>query len=207
MKLFVNGLFMSGLLIVGAILTGCGSVQPNAPHTSTSAPANSTIGVARFQVGDTVVVTLTTGSDQESTGIPPYEDSIKEDGTITMPLIGKIIAIGKTPGELQNEIWTNYVPKYYVQLTVTVKSPENARVYYVGGQVSKAGVQPYLGLTTVSKAIQAAGDFNDFAGHTVTLIRATGERIQVNVDNVRAGKEVDPPVYPGDQINVSRSLF
>jgi len=206
MKLFVNGLFMSGLLIVGAILTGCASMQPNAAQTST--PANPTIGVARFQVGDTVVVTLTTGADQQiNTGIPPYEDSIKEDGTITMPLIGKIIAIGKTPGELQNEIWANYVPKYYVQLTVTVKSPENARVYYVGGQVNHSGVQQYLGLTTVSKAIQAAEDFNDFASHTVTLTRASGERIQVNVDNVRAGKEVDPPVYPGDQINVSRSLF
>ena len=207
MKLFVNGLFMSGLLIAGAILTGCGSVQPKAAQTST--PANPTTGVARFQVGDTVVVTLTTGSDQDnSTGIPPYEDSIKEDGNITMPLIGKIIAVGETPGELQNEIWTNYVPKYYVRLTVTVKSPANDRVYYVGGQVNNhAGVQPYLGLTTVSKAIQAAGDFNDFASHTVTLTRASGERIQVNVDNVRAGKEVDPPVYPGDTINVPRSLF
>jgi polysaccharide export outer membrane protein len=206
MKLYANGLFISALLFAAAIFAGCDSMQPNAAQPST--PANPTIGVARFQVGDTVVVTLTTGSDQhDSTGIPPYEDSIKEDGTITMPLIGKVTAVGKTPGELQNEIWIKYVPKYYVHLTVTVKSPADERVYYVGAQVSKAGVQPYLGLTTVSKAIQAAGDFNDFAGHTVTLIRATGERIKVNVDNVRAGKEVDPPVYPGDQIDVPRSIF
>ncbi len=103
MKLFVNGLFMSALLFAAAIFAGCDSMQPNAAQPST--PANPTIGVARFQVGDTVVVTLTTGSDQESTGIPPHEDSVKEDGTITLPLIGKVIAVGKTPGELQNEIY------------------------------------------------------------------------------------------------------
>jgi protein involved in polysaccharide export with SLBB domain len=205
MKLFVNGLFMSGLLIAGAILAGCDSVQPNVAQTFP--PTDSNVSVARFQVGDTVVVTLTTGSDPDSQAISPYEDSIKEDGTITMPLIGKVTAVGETPGELQNEIWTNYVPKYYVRITVTVKSPPNDRVYYVGGQVNHPGVQAYLGLTTVSKAVQAAGDFNDFASHTVTLTSAAGERSQVNVDKVRAGKEVDPPVYPGDQINVSRSLF
>lgn len=209
MKLFVNGLFMSGLLLAAAILTGCATIQPNPPQTSQST-TNPTPDVARFQIGDTVVVTLTTGSGQDTTtAIQPNEDSIKEDGTITLPLIGKVTAVGKTSGELQNEIWTNYVPKYYVHLTVYVKSPANDRVYYVGGQVnSHQGVYPYMGLTTVSKAIQAAGDFNDFASHTVTLTRSTsGERINVNVDNVRAGKDVDPPVYPGDSINVPKSIF
>jgi polysaccharide export outer membrane protein len=123
-----------------------------------------------------------------------------------MPLIGKITAVGKTTGELQDEIYTNYVPQYYVRLTVTVKSPVD-RVYYVGGQVARPGAQTYLGDTTVSKAIQAAGDFNDFASHTVILNRANGERIKVNVDKVLEGKEVDPPVYPGDQIDVSRTIF
>jgi protein involved in polysaccharide export with SLBB domain len=123
-----------------------------------------------------------------------------------MPYIGKITAVGKTTGELQNEIQTNYVPKYYVNLTVTVKSPTD-RVYYIGGQVVRPGVQNYLGETTVSKAIQAAGDFTDYASHTVTLTRTTGERIKVNADRVLAGKEVDPPVYPGDQIDVPRSIF
>ena len=209
MKLFVNGLFMSALLIAAAILTGCAPIQPKTGQ-SVPQPTNPTPDVARFQIGDTVVVTLTTGSESESnTGIQPHEDSIKEDGTITMPLIGKITAVGKTTGELQNEIWTNYVPKYYVQLTVNVKSPVNDRVYYVGGQVnSHQGVYPYMGLTTVSKAVQAAGDFNDFANHTVTLTRSvSGERIQVNVDRVRAGKDVDQPVYPGDSINISKSIF
>ncbi len=66
-----------------------------------------------------------------------HEETIKEDGTITLPLIGSVYAVGKTAGELQNEIYTNYVPKYYVRLTVTVKSGD--RVYYVGGEVKSPG--------------------------------------------------------------------
>ena len=217
MKLFVHGLFMSGLLFAAAMLAGCDSLPPNDPFVSsppkprTVDPQLSTVndgqpaaGVARFRVGETVDVILTTGSPDSD--ISPHEEPIKEDGTITLPWIGKITAVGKTTGELQTEILNDYVPKYYVRLTVTVKSPSD-RVYYIGGQIGRPGVQVYLGETTVSKAIQAAGDFNDFASHTVSLTRVTGERIKVNVDRVLAGKEVDPPVYPGDQIDVPRSLF
>jgi polysaccharide export outer membrane protein len=214
MKLFVHGLFMSGLLLTAAILAGCDTVPPKDPLVSSPPRPRTFAGqpsavadqnapdVARFRVGETVDVTMTTGDDT----IPEHEEPIKEDGTITMPLIGKITAVGKTTGELQNEIYNDYVPQYYVRLTVTVKSPAD-RVYYIGGQVNHPGVQNYLGDTTVSKAIQAAGDFTDFASHNVTLTRVTGERIKVNVDRVLAGKEVDPPVYPGDQIEVKRSIW
>jgi len=208
MKLFVNVLFVSGLLLAGAIFTGCQPLSPPSPKVGpkTPAPFDPTTSVARFRVGDTLEVTLTTGSDQGTAEIPPHIETIKEDGTITLDYIGSVTAAGKTPGQLQNEIHDLYVPKYYVRLTVTVKPPTD-RVYYVGGQVNHAGVQVYLGDTTVTKAIHAAEDFNNFASHTVTLTRTTGERIQVNVDKVLAGKEVDPPVYPGDQIDVPRSIF
>ena len=202
MKLFFNGLFMSGLLTAGVIFTGCNNLPPK-NDSFVSSPPKPNADVARFRVGDTVVVSFSGAPDQ----IPDHVEGIKEDGNITLDLIGKISALGKTTGELQNEIQTSYVPQFYRRLTVTVKSSTD-RVYYIGGQVARPGVQSYLGETTVSKAIQAAGDFNDFASHTVTLTRvADGKRIQVNVDKVLAGKEVDPLVYPGDQIDVPRSLF
>lgn len=206
---------MSGLLFASFIFTGCNVPSndplissPPQPRTFAGQPVatgpQTDMDVARFRVGETVVVTLTTGDDNS---IPVHEEPIKEDGTITMPLIGKIIAIGKTTGELQNEILTNYVPKYYVRLTVTVKSPTD-RVYYVGGQVSVPGVKQYLGDTTVTKAIQGAGDFNDFANHTVWLTRGTnGKRIKVNCDKALKDPSQDPPVYPGDQIEVPRSMW
>ncbi len=67
-------------------------------------------------IGDLVVVNL---SGLPET-IPPHEERIKEDGTITLPYIGAVKAAEKTPGELQNEIHDLYVPKIYSHLTVTV---------------------------------------------------------------------------------------
>ena len=87
-------------------------------------------------MGETVIVDLTGTADQ----IPEHSEPIKEDGTITFRYIGAVQAAGKTPGELQNEIHNLYVPKYYVRLTVTVKSED--RVYYVGGEVKQAGPNP-----------------------------------------------------------------
>jgi len=138
--------------------------------------------------------------------IPDHVEPIKENGTISLPYLGEVRAVGRTAGELQNDIYNLYVPKYYVRLTVTVSSPQ--RVFYVGGEVKQPGRQLYIGETSVTKAIQAAGDFTDFANRAkVWLIRSNGERIKVNCTKALQDPSLDPPVYPGDQIQVPRRLF
>jgi polysaccharide export outer membrane protein len=158
--------------------------------------------VARFHVGDTVSVSLT--------GLPeiiePHVEPIKEDGTITMPNIGHVQAAGKTAGEVQNEIYNLYVPKYYTHLTVTVNTGD--RVYYVTGEVKQPGRQLYAGQMTVTKAITTAGDFTDFANHKkVRLIRANGQTIKVNCVKALQDSYQDPQVYPNDQIQVPRRIW
>ena len=135
----------------------------------------------------------------------PHEELIKEDGTITLPLIGSIQAVGKTAGELQTEIQTSYVPKYYVRLTVVVKPGD--LIYYVRGEVRQPGREIYIGETTVTKAITSAGDFTDFASHNVKLIRANGEVIKVDVDKALEDPTLDLQIYPGDQVTVPRRLW
>jgi len=175
----------------------------NSPAMSGQPSANESSGdAARFHVGDTIVVQLS----GVPIDIPPHQEPIKEDGTITLPDIGKVPAAGKTAGELQNAIHDLYVPSIYKHLTVTVNIGD--RVYYVSGEVKQPGRQLYLGQTTVSKAITSAGDFTDFANHKkVWLIRTNGDRTKVNVAKVLAGKAEDPAVYPGDQISVPRRIW
>ena len=215
MKLFWNasklGLFVFGLLFAGAIFTGCYSspIDPvfsdtPTPPVMTGSPVTgyTATEVPRFHVGDTVIVTLS-GLPQE---IPPHQEPIKEDGTITMPDIGHVQAAGKTAGELQNEIYNLYVPKLYRHLTVTINPGE--RVYYVTGEVKQPGRQLYVGQMTVTKAITTAGDFTDFANHKkVWLIRANGQRIKVNCNKAIQDSSQDPLVYPNDQIQVPRRIF
>ena len=209
--LLVRGLSVCGLLLAGLLLAGCASSPgeisfsdtPKTPAMSGLPSANeSAADAARFHVGDTIVVQLS--------GLPitfePHQEPIKEDGTITMPDIGKVQAAGKTAGDLQNAIHDLYVPRFYTHLTVTVNIGD--RVYYVSGEVKIPGRLVYVGQTTVNQAITSAGDFTDFANHkTVVLMRVNGDRTKVNVDRVRNGKAEDPAVYPGDQIIVHRRVW
>jgi len=202
MKLSFSGLFASGLLLASLVLTGCETFN----KTKSFPPAGdkqTTAVVARFHFGETVIINFSGPPE------PPmaHEELIKEDGTITLPLIGSVKAVGKTAGELQTEIQTNYVPKYYVRLTVTVKPGE--LFYFVRGEVNSRGSRlPYTGETTVTTAIASAGGFSDFANHTINLIRANGQEVtRVDVDKATANPSLDPKVYPGDQIVVDRSIF
>jgi polysaccharide export outer membrane protein len=201
MKLFVRGLFACAALMAGLVISGCSST-PTGQLPDNSKP-RAGAGVARFHVGDAVTVSFS----GIPVPMPDHLESIKEDGNITLPLIGAIYALGKTAGELQTEIYTNYVPKYYVRLTVTVTS--GIRVYYVGGEVKAPGKQQYVDGTTVTKAIQSAGGLTDFANHgKVYLTHAsTGQRIRVNYDDALKDPAKDPPVYPDDQVNVDRRIF
>ncbi len=199
MKLFVRGLIACVSLLTAVIFTGCGSPSQG----QLNPPPRAGADVARFHVGDTVTVSYS--------GIPApmadYVESIKEAGTISPPFIGPVPAAGKTAGELQTEIHAAYVPKYFVRMTVTVKSGD--RVYYVGGEVKGPGKQLYVDGTTVTKAIQSAGGLTDFANHgKVWLTRASnGQRIRVDYDTALENPAKDPPVYPDDQVNVERRIF
>jgi protein involved in polysaccharide export with SLBB domain len=196
MKLFVRGLFC--VLLASGFLTGCFSTPNPVPVTGGTQPEAS---VARFHVGETVSIIFSGIQDM----IPPHDEQIKEDGNITLSLVGSVKAVGKTAGELQNEIHDLYVPKYYIRLTVTVKPGD--LIYYVRGEIRNPGRQLYVGETTVTKAITSSGDFTDFASHDVKLIRANGQIIKVDVDKALEDPTLDPKIYPGDQIVVPRRIF
>ena len=212
--------WLAMVCVAGWLAAGCATTPPpdenptfsSLPGQPTSAPVSggATTNAAGkttltgitgeggvLAVGDLVTVKFSGTIEQ----IPPHEERIKDDGTLTLPLIGAVQAAGKSTGDLQKEIHDRYVPDYYVRLTVTVTGEQ--RVYYVGGQVRQPGRQAYLGITTVTKAIQSAGDFTDFAARSdVKLTRADGKTI--TIDCVKAAKDptLDLQVFPGDKIEV-----
>jgi protein involved in polysaccharide export with SLBB domain len=140
----------------------------------------------------------------------PIITDVKGDGTINLPEIGRVNAVDETPGELEREIQTNYVPAFYTRMSVSVTPLE--RFFYVGGEVNQSstgGKQPYTGPITVTQAIRAAGDFNPFAAKKkVQLRRAlTGKTYVVNCVKAIDHPELDLPVFPGDTIFVPRRFF
>jgi polysaccharide export outer membrane protein len=157
-----------------------------------------------FRVGDSLTVTFT----DTLMVIPPFEDKIKEDGTITLTLNQTFKADGKTRGNLEKEIRARYVPDYFKYMTVTVKQQESTRWYYMNGEVRSPARQIYNSRITVLKAIASSGGFTDFANKKkVKLTRVDGRTQTVNCVKALDNPALDPEVYPGDTIHVPRRLW
>jgi polysaccharide export outer membrane protein len=157
----------------------------------------------QIEAGDTLTVNFA----DLPTATAPLDVRVREDGTITLLLNQTFKAAGKSVGELEREIRERYVPKLYVNLTVSIHV-QNV-FYFVGGEVKAPGKQQYTGRTTVIRAIQSAGDFTDFAKKTkVKLIRSNGKKILViNVPDAMNHPEKDLEVFPGDKIYVPRRIL
>jgi protein involved in polysaccharide export with SLBB domain len=204
-KLFGRGASGFGVLLAAVLLAGCVTDGPY-PPTVDAGPFSSQNGT-----GDTSLI-LRPGEmvKIEFSGLPhllpPHEEQIKEDGALTLPLIGRVEAGGKTPGQLQGEIHEAYVPRFYRNLNVVVRAAD--RFYTVGGEVKTPSRQVYLGPTTVIKAIKSAGDFTDFARKTrVRISRADGRTETINAVRAIDDPRLDVPIFPGDIIHVPRRIL
>jgi len=187
-------------LSLAVLLSGCGGGGGTTQSPARAgSPGQQPAYVDELRQGDMVEVRFS-GTPQ-----PPSDTSerIKDDGTINLPLIGSVVAEGKTDAQLQNEIQEKYVPHYFRRLTVVVRS-EN-RVFFVDGEVRRPDRYVYTGEITVMKAVAAAGGFTDFAARRrIELVRSTGEKFIVDASDIKDRPELDLPVIPGDRIYVPR---
>lgn len=138
------------------------------------------------------------------------EFTVDSDGTLTMPLIGAVPAVGLTIDELQASI-TQRLAKSYLNnpsVTVTVKSAPSMRVT-VDGSVRQPGIYPISGQTSLIQAIsQARGlDENANAKRVYIFRQIDGKRMAAAFDltDIRRGAAPDPPVYRDDIIVVDGS--
>jgi polysaccharide export outer membrane protein len=198
-----------GLALVVAVfglwLSGCAGTKGQFADLQEQgeAPKQPSI-LDTLQVGEAITITF---SDLPAP-IPPTEERVKEDGTITLLQNQTFIAAGKTRRELEQEIRERYVPKYYVNMTVSVKQQENTRFYFVDGEVKAPGRQVYLGEMSVLKAIASCGGVTDFSNRRkVRLIRANGKIEIVNALKALEDPSLDLRVYPGDRVVVPRSIW
>jgi protein involved in polysaccharide export with SLBB domain len=188
---------LSCCLSLLSILIGCRITSTNPPDNgSTDGTSN------RLRRGDPLIIIFTGVPDAP----PKHDERIKDDGKITLPLIGSVDAADKTIGELQDAIRDRYVPNYYTRLNVIVNC--EARFIHVLGEVKNPNRHQYLGEMTLLKAIAAAGDFTDFANRkNVQVIRSNGQKIKINCIKAQTDPKLDIPIYPDDRIFVPRRLF
>lgn len=189
--------------------TALASSNPVPAASSSTRPAvpaavGNVGGLGLIRIGDSVTVTFS--DTPANVVIPPVQVRIGEDGHIPLPMNQAVLAAGKTVRQLEQEIRDLLVPRFYKQMTVTVKTEE--RFYFVGGEVRNPNRFYYAGQITVLRAIDTAGGFTDFANRRrIELTRQDGRKIVVNYNKALRDPKLDPEVYPNDQIVVPRRLF
>jgi protein involved in polysaccharide export with SLBB domain len=190
----------SRALFAGLLLVGCASDNS---HKFTDLPDSTGYTQDTLRAGDSLSVTFADipGGD----GRMPMELKIDVDGKITVLHNQTFTVDGKTCAELAREIHDRLVPKYYVQLTVNVRSV--GQFFYVDGEVKTPSRQAWLVPITVTQAIAACGGFTEFAKKSnVELIRVNGQKQTIDCKKVLKTPVLDLKVYPGDKVYVHRKL-
>ncbi|HEY3862932.1 MAG TPA: polysaccharide biosynthesis/export family protein [Verrucomicrobiae bacterium] len=196
-------------LVLAITLAGCAGTPPHSPTTGSASGGSPPVITNTANPLQEEPLRIGDGISVELAGIPEDykadQTIIKDDGTISLPYIGRITAAAKTPGQLERDITDAYVPRFYTHMSVTVTPI--ARYFFVGGQVMNSGGGRilYTGPITVIGAIQSAGDFNPFARRTkVQITRANGKIEYVNCVKALKHPSLDVPIYPGDRIFIPR---
>jgi polysaccharide export outer membrane protein len=143
---------------------------------------------------------------------------VRPDGRITTPLISDLVAVGKTPAQLAEDIRT--VLAQYIQdplVSVMVDRPQGtfSQQIRIVGATERPAALPYRANMTLLDAMIAVGGLSEFAaGDRARLIRfdrETGRQREYDLriasllrrGDVRANVRLEP----GDVIIIPESMF
>lgn len=206
----------SRLLIAAAfalLLAACASSAPRtAQHGITLPPPDTTTssgayeGATDYRLGaqDLLEISVFGVADLS------HQTRVNSNGMINVPLVGSVMAGGKTVPELEKELAARYADGYLQnpQVTVFVKEYTSQRVT-LEGAFKKPGIYPLTGRTTLLQAVAMAEGTDEFADlQGVVLFRnIDGKRMAAAYDlvQVRRGELEDPQIYGDDVIVIERS--
>ncbi|ADO71446.1 polysaccharide biosynthesis/export family protein [Stigmatella aurantiaca] len=179
-------------VVGGLLLAGC-SHKPALKVDNSDQP---------YRIGREDVLDIAVWRDGDLSRTLP----VRPDGYISMPMTGDVLAAGKTPTELGEEIKERLKP--YVQeprVTVILREVNSSRVF-VTGEVAHPGAYPLRGRVSLIQAIALAGGFTDFANSNgIVVIRNDGPEGQIPVrysDLVSPKDTQELFLRPGDTIVV-----
>lgn len=139
------------------------------------------------------------------------EGQLSSDGSIIMPLIGKVRLEGLTTQQASELIAGKLKDGYLVRPEVSVSiGARIRRSVTILGQVQNPGVFeiPPHRLLTLAEALGLAGGSTRIANtKKVTLKRGNGEVRIINLKDITNGRGKDIPLKDGDIVTIPESLF
>ena len=200
------------LLLLAACASGGGqrvanvSAEPLPAPDSTSA-SGAYKGATDYRIGAQDLLAISVFGVQELS----KEVRVNSNGQISLPLIGGVMAGGRTIPELEDDLAKKYSTGYLQnpQVSVFVKEFTSQRIT-LEGAFNKPGIYPITGRTNLLQGIAMGGGLNDQLadpGGIVVMRNVGGKRMAAVYDlrQVRRGTVENPELYGDDIVVVEQS--
>jgi len=173
----------------------CASAQNAADQTPATAGAMAPSQAYRLGPNDRVTINVY-GEDDLS-----REYIVSPAGTVSLPLIGDVVAQGRSADELRDEIQRRLADGFINNPAVTVMI-SGFRNFYILGEVNKPGEYPYESGLTVMQAVAEASGYTYRAAKRYAFVKHEGE-----TKETRVLISPDMLVRPGDTIRLGERYF
>jgi polysaccharide biosynthesis/export protein len=195
-------LFLS-IAVSFLVAAGCSTRNRGASSVYAQAARDDPRG-RPYVIGISDVVRVTVWKDPNLSA----DAVVRPDGTITLPLVGEVVASGRTAVALQKEVAAR-LSAFVKDAVVTVAIEEvNSYRFTIAGNVEHPGLFTSRYYLTVSEALALAGGPTRYASTSDMVIVRTGGgrtlRIPIDYDAILSGKspEQDIVILPGDAVRV-----
>lgn len=179
------------------ILAACQAGAPAAPRgpVGQQVEQQQKIGAYTLGTGDQLRVTVF--------GQPDLSGQFEVDGSgsISMPLVGQVEAVGLTTPELEKRIVGLLEGDYILNPRVSAEVI-NYRPFYILGEVNRPGEYPYTSGLTVLNAVAASGGFTYRANKKVVYIKSVDSSQEQAYELTTS-----TVVRPGDTLRIGERIF
>ncbi|MBL6597457.1 MAG: polysaccharide export protein [Alphaproteobacteria bacterium] len=182
--------------IIALAWSGCSFMDEAPKPRPVAMPVHSAdLSSYEFAPGDQIRIDTLAHKDLS------LDTAVADDGTIEMPLIGRIKVTGLTTSRLRDVVTQALDKDFIVDPKVNVEILKY-RPFYVSGEVNSPGSFEYKAGMDVRKAVALAGGYTRRASHDAIEIT----RPVLGKKRTFPGRK-DSRILPGDVIEIQRRWF
>jgi polysaccharide export outer membrane protein len=178
-------------VVLALVVTGCQSDSQATHYDKNPIIPPKDVNDIVLREADVVKVTF-----PGTANLDTQLQTIRRDGKITLPVIGEVVAAGKTPKQLEKDLIERYSTELVSSKEITVSVQSASFPVYLTGAVSKPGKLVSDHPITVLEAILESGgvDFERAKLSKVKIIRGQDKQPKtyiVNLEGLVNGKPID----------------
>ncbi len=143
----------------------------------------------------------------------PTTFTVAPDGTVDLPYIHRVQALGLEPQQLADQVRAKLVANEILldpSVSISLRRPQ-LEADRDPREIQKPGSLPMVSGMTLLRAISMAGGFSAMANRSRVMIRrrvGTGTKAAtVSVEDIMANRIPDPLLQAGDSINIDQRVF